>query len=110
MIGECKSLAALSLDQKEAIRQLGEQTGAYLAFCTLADTFSADDKLFFEGLVVAGQKPILLSRKHLERSYMDTDIYGHEQRWLGRSADLISRLTVKEVLGDEFAKKHGLHL
>lgn len=106
VIGECKSLSEMEVNQRNAIRQLGEKTGAYLAFCTLSDTFTPDDKLFFEELVAAGQRPILLTRKHLEMPYMEIDNYRHDQRWMGRHVELISRLTITEVLGDAFADKH----
>jgi hypothetical protein len=106
IIGECKSLKDLGENQKNAIKQLGEKTGAYLAFCTLSDEFSADDKLYFEQLVVAEQRPILLSRKHLEMSHRDIRKYRREARWIGRGVELVSRLTIREVLGEVFADKH----
>ncbi len=110
VIGECKSLKEMEENQRNAIKRLGEKTGAYLAFCTLADEFAPDDKLFFEQLIVAGQRPILLTRKHLEMSYMDVGKYRHDTRWIGRDVELISRLTIREVLGDEFAEKHRLRI
>jgi hypothetical protein len=106
VIGECKSLTAMESNQREAIKQLGKKTGAHLAFCTLSDAFSEDDQRFFEELVVAEQKPILLTRKHLEMPYMEIDRYRHDHRWLGRDVELLSRLTIAEVLGTAFAKKH----
>jgi hypothetical protein len=108
IIGECKSLKEIGENQKDAIKQLGEKTGAYLAFGALSDEFSADDKLYFEQLVVGGQRPILLTRKHLEMSYIDIGKYRHDNRWMGRDVELLTRLTVGEVLGGEFAKKHRL--
>lgn len=108
VLGECKSLKELEENQRNAIKQLGEKTGAYLAFCTLSEAFTPNEKLFFEQLVVAGQKPILLTRKHLEMSYLDVGNYRHESRWIGRDVELVSRLTIGEVLGSEFADKHQL--
>jgi len=107
VIGECKSLEEMEENQRKAILQLGEKTGAYLAFCTLSDSFTPDDKLFFEQLVVAAQRPIFLTRKHLEMPYLEVGRYRHEKRWIGRHVELISRLTIREVLGDAFADKHG---
>jgi hypothetical protein len=106
IIGECKSLKELKASQRDTIRCLGERTGAYLAFCTLSDAFSSDDRLFFEQLVVAGLRPILLTRKHLELSYTAVGEYRHEKHWFGRDVELVSRLTIHEVLGSEFAVKH----
>jgi hypothetical protein len=108
VIGECKSLQEMKENQREAIMRLGERTGAYLAFSTLSDEFTSDDKLFFERLVFAGQKPILLTRKHLEMPYLEIGEYRRDVHWYGRGAELLFRLTIKEVLGDEFAKKHWL--
>jgi hypothetical protein len=110
IIGECKSLRGIDENQRNAIKQLGEKTGAYLAFCTLSDIFTSDDKTFFEQLVVAGQRPILLTRKHLEMSYMKIGDYRHEKHWMGRDVELISRLTIREVLGGNFADAHGVRL
>jgi hypothetical protein len=110
VIGECKSLSELKQNQRDAVKRLGEKTGAYLAFCTLSEVFTPDDKLFFEQLLVARQKLILLTRKHLEMPYLEISKYRHESRWIGRKVELISRLTIREVLGDEVADKHRLHL
>lgn len=107
IIGECKSLKEIGENQKDAIKQLGEKTGAYLAFCTLSDEFTADDKLFFEQLVIGEQRPILLTRKHLEMPHLDIGTYRHDTHWIGRDVELISRLTIREVLGEAFADKHG---
>jgi hypothetical protein len=108
IFGECKSLKGIEENQKEAIRLLGNKTGAYLAFCTLSDEFSADDKLYFEQLVVAGQRAILLTRKHLEMSYIETSKYRQDANWVGRDVELLSRLTIREVFGGKFADKHFL--
>jgi hypothetical protein len=106
IIGECKSLKEIGENQKDAIGRLGEKTGAYLAFCTLSDEFTAHDKEFFEQLVVGGQRPILLTRKHLEMQYVDVRKYRQGTRWIGRDAELLSRLTTKEVLGAVFTDKY----
>jgi hypothetical protein len=110
VIGECKSLTEMEPNQKDAIKRLGEGTGAYLAFCTLSDTFTSDDKAFFEGLVTAGQRPILLTRRHLEMPYIEVGSYRHEKHSLLRDVELISRLTIAEVLGDEIARKNSRHI
>jgi hypothetical protein len=106
IIGECKSLSEMEQKQKDAIMRLGERTGAYLAFCTLADDFAADDKAFFERLVIAGQRLILLTRKHLEMPYLEIRAYRHHQNWLGRDAELLSRVTITEIFGNAFAELH----
>ncbi len=106
IIGECKSLKEIGENQKDAIKQLGEKTGVYLAFCTLSLEFSTDDKLYFEQLVIGGQRPILLTQKHLEMSYMDIGRYRDDTHWMGRDVELLSRLTLREVLGEAFADKH----
>jgi hypothetical protein len=106
IIGECKSLKDIEENQRTASKRLGENTGAYLAFCTLCDEFRADDKRFFEQLIEAGQRPILLTRKHLEMPYLEIGKYRHQSRWLGSRVELISRLTIREVLGEPFADKH----
>jgi hypothetical protein len=111
VIGECKSLNEIEQTQRNAIKQLGDKTGAYLAFCTLSEAFTPDDQEFFEELVAAGQKPILLTRKHLEMQYLEIGNYHHESHhWIGRDIELISRLTIREVLGNEFADKHRLRI
>ena len=110
IIGECKSLGELEENQKDDIKQLGLKTGGYIAFCTLADTFSQKDVLFFEQLVIGGQRLILLTRKHLEMPYTKTHKYRYERRWVGRRVELISRLTTREVLGDSLADTYGITL
>jgi hypothetical protein len=105
IIGECKTSKELEDKEKNDIEQLGARTGAYLAFSKLSREFTEGDKLFFERLVTSGQKPILLTRKHLEMSYLEVSKYGVEKHWGGRHAELASRLTIREVLGDEFADK-----
>lgn len=107
IIGECKSLRDVEENQRTAIRRLGEKTGAYLAFCTLSNEFGAEDKIFFEQLVAARQRPILLTSKHLEMPYLEISKYRHARSWLGRKVELISRLTIREALGEEFANTYG---
>lgn len=110
IVGECKSLRDIDANQRSAIERLGEKTGAYLAFCTLSNEFMAEDKLFFERLVAAGQRPIFLTRKHLEMPYREIGNYRRQSRWLGRKVELISRLTIREVLGEQFADTHERRL
>jgi hypothetical protein len=108
IIGECKTFYDLKDKEKQDIRQLGVRTHAYLAFATDSDEFSEDDKLFFTELVESGLKPILLTRRHLEMSYMDVGNYRHRGAGLGRSAELLSRLTIIDTLGKPFADAHYL--
>jgi len=56
--------------------------------------------------VAAGQRPILLTRRHLEMPYLEVGKYRHENTWIGGGVELISRLTIREVLGNEFADKY----
>jgi hypothetical protein len=85
---------------------LGLATGAYIAFAIDAADFSDDDKAYFRELVEAGIKPILLVRKHLEMSYIETGEYRHRAAALRSDADALHRLTVIDTLGSEFANKH----
>jgi hypothetical protein len=75
---------------------------------TLSNEFTSGDKTFFEELVASGKRPILLTRKHMEMSYLETLEYGRAKQWGGRDADLLSRLTIRKMLGKEFAYGHGL--
>jgi hypothetical protein len=75
---------------------------------TDSDEFSEDDKLFFTELVELGLKPILLTRRHLEMSYLDVGDYRHRGAGLGRSGELLSRLTIIDTLGKSFADAHYL--
>lgn len=108
IIGECKTSKELEEKERKDTEKLGASTGAYLAFCTLSDEFGQDDKLFFEHLVASGQKLILLTRKHLEMSYLEIGEYRHNVRWRGRDSEILSRLTIRDTLGGDFANKHRL--
>lgn len=108
IIGECKTSKELGEKEKNDMKVIGERTGAYLAFATLSPEFTDNDKAFFEELVACKQKPILLTRRHLEMSYLDTSKYLHQGRGLGRHPEILSRLTIIDVLGKPFADKHGL--
>ena len=44
----------------------------------------------------------------MEMPYLQILDYGRANHWAGRDAELLSRLTVREVLGKEFAEKHRL--
>jgi len=70
--------------------------------------FTEHDKAFFEELVASGQKPILLTSHHLDMHYMDVSKYRHQARSIERGAELLSRLTIIDVLGKDFADKHKL--
>lgn len=106
IIGECKTTFDLKDKEKKDIRELALATGAYIAFAIDATDFSDDDKAYFRGLVEAGIKPILLVRKHLEMSYIETGEYHHRAAALRSDADALHRLTVIDTLGSDFAIKH----
>jgi hypothetical protein len=110
IIGECKTSQELDEKEKHDINELGSRTGAFLAIATLSEEFTMDDKAFFEELVASGKRPILLARKHLQMPYLEILDYGRSARLTGRNAELLSRLSVREVLGKEFAEKHRLWL
>lgn len=106
IIGECKTAKGLDEKQKKDINALGERTRAFLAFSTLSSDFTGEDKKFFEELVIAHLNPILLTRKQLEMPSIEVSRYRMSARGLGRSADVLSRQTVTEILGHEFAERH----
>jgi len=106
IIGECKTFKELEDKQKKDIKLLWERTGAFLGFSTLSNDFSSNDKAFFEELIVAKCRPILLTRKHLELPSMDVGEYRHSGGGVGRDADVLSRQTVADVLGRPLAEKH----
>jgi hypothetical protein len=108
IIGECKTAKELEEKEKYDINELGARTGAFLAIASLSDEFTKDDKAFFEALITSGKKPILLTRKHLEMSYVEILDYRRTKRWMGRDTELLSRLTIRDVLGSEFADNHKL--
>jgi hypothetical protein len=108
IIGECKTGRELEEKDKADIRLIGERTGAYVAISTLSAEFTINDKTFFEELVTAGQKPILLTSHHLDMSYMAVSKYRHQAHGIVRGAELLSRLTIIDVLGKDFANKHRL--
>jgi len=125
VFGECKTvetfpspnataqpsiLPDLQDKEKNDMRELGARTGAYLAFCTLAPDFSDTDKQFFRGLVEQRQKIIILTRRHLEMSHLDASHYRHSAQTFLRPAELLSRLTTIEALGQEFAQQHQVWL
>ena len=106
VIGECKTAKGLDEKQKRDIKALGVKTGAFLAFSTLSSGFTVDDKKFFEELVTAELHPILLSRNHLEMPSMEVSHYRTSARGLGHGADVLSRQTITEILGRDFAERH----
>ena len=67
-----------------------------------------DDKAYFKELVEAGLKPIFLTRKHLEMTYMQADEYRHKAVRVRSNAEALHRLTLIEILGDDFAKNHRI--
>ena len=105
IVGESKTTHDLEDKEKKDIKDLGLATGAYIAFAIDASDFSDNDKAYFRELVEAGVKPILLVRKHLEMSYIETGQYRHKAVAL-RHAEALHRLTVIDTLGSEFANKH----
>jgi hypothetical protein len=110
IVGECKTSKELEEKEKNDIRALGERTGAYLAISTLSSEFPARDKAFFEELVALKLKPILLTRRHLEMPYMDVGEYRHQGLGIDRDVEVLSRLTIIDVLGKDFADRHKLWL
>jgi hypothetical protein len=110
IVGECKTSKELEEKEKNDMKLLGERTGAYLAFSTLSAEFTQDDKAFFASLVAHKQKPILLTRNHLEMSYLEVSKYSHQARALRRDVELLSRLTIVDTLGKAFADEHRLWL
>lgn len=121
IFGECKTAESFAdasasvadaalpdLQQKDDMRKLGERTGAHLAFCTLASDFSDADKEFFKELVRDKQKLILLTRKHLEMDYIAASQYTREGRAILKDVEQLSRLTVIDCLGADFAKSQHI--
>lgn len=123
IFGECKTaenfaddsangtdtLPDLQQKEKDDTRELGKRTGAYLAFCTLAPDFSDSDKEFFKELVKDGQKLIILTKTHLEMDYMATSKYANKGRGAPlKNVELLSRLTVTDSLGADFAKSQHI--
>jgi hypothetical protein len=108
IIGECKTMRELGEKDRTDIKLIGERTGAYLAISTLSAEFSENDKAFFRELVSSKQKPILLNSNHLDMRYMEVSTYRNQGRGVERGAELLSRLTIIDVLGKEFADSHKL--
>lgn len=103
-----KSSRELEEKGKNDILTVGQRTGAYVAISTLSSDFTGSDKRYFEELVERGVKPILLTRRHLEMSYIDVSNYRRQVRGFRRDVDTLARLTASEILGEAFAVKHGL--
>ena len=112
IFGESKSGAALKDEEQKKLKSFGEKTGAYICFCTMADDFDPTDKAFFEELVDADIKVIMLTRFFLEMNRSDLMKYRNENHW-GRSrtkADWLMRATILRTLGKDFAQKHHVWL
>ena len=110
IVGECKTSKELSEKEKRDMMLIGQKTGAYLAFSTVSNGFSELDKMYFAELVESRLKPVLLTAKQLEMSFMDVSKYRMSARGFHRDVALLSRLTIVDVLGKEFADKHRLWL
>ncbi len=112
IFGESKSGAALKEEERKKLKAFGEQAGAYLCFCTLADDFEDTDKEFFRELYEAGIKIIMLPRFFLEMdSFALSDFRSKNNPGRSRSeADWLMRLTIIRTLGDAFANKHQIWL
>jgi len=120
IFGECKTaesfetgiegsdIPSLQDKEKNDTRELGKRTGAYLAFCTFAKDFSKTDKEFFCTLVEEKQKLILLTKTHLEMDYIQAGNYASKHGGFLRDTELLSRLTVIDILGKEFADKNHI--
>jgi hypothetical protein len=112
IFGESKSGLSLDTDEQAKLKLFGEKTGSYICFCTLSEDFSDDDKGYFRDLYEGGVKIILLTRNLLEMDYFDLLKYKSDKN-PGRSKtipDWLMRLTVINVLGEDFAKKHYIWL
>lgn len=125
IFGECKTaesfmdtsagvaatgLPDLQQKEKDDTRELGKRTGAHLAFCTLAPDFSEADKEFFKELVRDKQKLILLTKKHLEMDYMAASHYARERGAILKNVEQLSRRTVIDCLGADFARSQNIWL
>ncbi len=110
IVGECKTTLDLKDKEKRDIKEMGLATGAYIAFAADAVDFPESDKVFFKELVEAGIKPILLVRKHLEMSYIETSEYRHKAFAFHSDAEALYRLTVIDTLGADFAREHDIHI
>jgi hypothetical protein len=125
IFGECKTVEGLAVvpanlaattlpdlrqKEKDDTRELGKRTGAYLAFCTLAPDFSGPDKDFFKELVKDKQKVIILTKKHLEMDYIAASHYTREGGAFMRDPEQLSKLTLIDCLGAEFAKSQHIWL
>lgn len=112
IFGESKSGASLSDDERTKLKLFGEKTGSYICFCTLSEDFSDADKDYFRELYDGGVKIILLTKALLEMDYFDLLKYKSDNN-PGRSKttpDWLSRLSIINILGAEFAKKHHIWL
>ena len=112
IFGESKSGTALKGEEREKLKTLGEKTGSYLCFCTLADDFSDTDKEFFRELYDAGIKVIMLTRLFLEMESFEVLEFRTKNN-PGRSdtvPDWLMRLTIIRTLGDAFVREHNIWL
>ena len=110
IFGECKTSKELEEKQKNDITRLADSTAAYLAFSTLSDEFTDNDKEFFRQLVAAGKKPILLARKHLEMDSLKLSEWQAQKYWGASNTEFASFLTIRDVLGEKFAQSHGFQI
>ena len=108
IIGEAKSGHSLNADEKDKLSALVKKTGAIAAFCTQNPQFSDEDKLFFRKLIEEKHSLILLTSRHLEMDYLSISKYKSGRYSMLSYAELLSRLSTIEVLGEEFADKHRI--
>jgi hypothetical protein len=107
--GTAATLPGLQQKEKDDMRELGKRTDAYLAFCTLAPDFSEADRGFFKELINDQQKLILLTKMHLEMDYMAASKYASKGRAAPlRNVELLSRLTIIDCLGADFANSQHI--
>jgi hypothetical protein len=112
IFGESKSGAELNDDEQTKLKIFGEKTGSYMCFCTLSEDYSEADKNYFRELYGAGVKVILLTKSLLEMDYFDL-LKWKSNNNPGRSnttPDWLMRLSIINILGAEFAKKHNIWL
>lgn len=112
IFGESKSGTSLSDDERAKLKIFGEKSGSYICFCTLSEDFSDGDKCYFRELYDGGVKIILLTKNLLGMNYFDLFKYKSDKN-PGRSKttpDWLMRLSIINILGAEFAKKHYIWL
>ena len=110
ILGEAKTGRQLDEDEKRRIKKAAVKMNAIAAFCTQAESFAESDRSFFKELVASGQRVILLPGPRLAMSYEGVLDYKHKGRAMTTDADLLSRISTIDVLGEEFAHQNNIWL